>query len=93
MRGKRVTHAIVTSSGAIHEHQDDWTDANQEDVTGDINDAFGGDWTGWAEFEIMDEGSNEDETDENVEKGDEVMEDQPKDEETGGWGVRRRLQN
>ena len=56
---KRVTHAIVSTSGVIHEHVDDWTDENQGGVTGDINDAFCELWTGWTEFDILDEDVNE----------------------------------
>ena len=81
LRSRRVTHAIVSSTGAIHEHIDDWTDEHQGGVTGNVNNAFGELWTGWTEFEVMDEEVNEDEAEDDEMKDDDVNEDQPGGEE------------
>ena len=52
---KRITHAILTDSGEIHEVTDEWS----ADSHLNINDPFGEEWTGWTEFEIEDEEVNE----------------------------------
>ena len=102
LKSKRVTRAIVASSGATYDYNDEWTGENQGGVTGDTNDAFGGDWTGWTEFEVMDEEVNQGEAEDGEKEDDEVMEDQPEAEEMrteedeaprGGTKVKRKAED